>query len=134
MYFADVIARWNDRQCNKHTCANESSKQRLKCFLATLQWMCTQSNVSIYIETDKPMYKPGDRVRFRIVSVRMDTLTESSEVRGVARGVETPIYYNKVVVKKPSRRVMAMWINKSWQQGFEVSFLDRVLCKIKFKL
>ena len=78
----------------------------------------------VYIETDKPMYKPGDRVRFRIVSVRMDTLTESSEVRGTARGVDAPVYYSKVVVKKPSRLAMAAWINITWEQGFEVRLLD----------
>ena len=81
----------------------------------------------VYIETDKPMYKPGDRVRFRIVSIRMDTLTESSEVRGIARGVDTPVYYSKLIVKKPSRRTMTAWINKTWKQGLEVSSLDRML-------
>ena len=75
----------------------------------------------VYIETDKPMYKPGDRVRFRIVSVRMDTLTESSEVRGTARGVDAPVYYSRIVVRKPNLRAVATWININWQQGFEVS-------------
>ena len=88
----------------------------------------------VYIETDKPMYKPGDRVRFRIVSVRMDTLTESSEVRGTARRVDAPVYYSRVVVKKPSRRAMAAWINKTWEQGFEVSSFDCMLYKLSFRL
>ena len=78
----------------------------------------------VFIQTEKPMYKLGDRVRFRIMSVRMDTLTESSEVRGTARGVDAPVYYSKVVVKKPSRRAMAAWINKTWEQGFEVNLLE----------
>ena len=88
----------------------------------------------VYIETDKPMYKPGDRVRFRIISVRMDTLTESSEVRGTVPGVDAPIYYSNVVVKKPSRRAVAAWINKTWEQGFEVSLLNLMLHKLNLRL
>ena len=59
----------------------------------------------VFIQTDKPMYKPGDRVRFRIM--RMNTLTELSEVHGTARGVDAPVYYSKIIVRKPNRRAMA---------------------------
>ena len=36
--------------------------------------------------------------------------------------------------KKPSHRVMAAWINKTWEQGFEVSSFDCILYKLSFRL
>ncbi|KAG8221831.1 hypothetical protein J437_LFUL003465, partial [Ladona fulva] len=66
----------------------------------------------VFIETDKPMYKPGQEVKFRIMTVNSDLLP----VTGIIK---------KVWLENPSGVRMAQWLDVSTELG---------LAQLKFQL
>ena len=62
-----------------------------------------------FIQTDKPIYKPGQTVRFRILSIESDLRAKLGMVE-------------KVWIENPSGIRMTQWLNVETEKGKQVRF------------
>lgn len=69
----------------------------------------------IFTETSKPIYKPGEVVRFRILPLSMDSLHPSQIVSGSQKDLTFDVIY----LEAPGKIRLAQWRNMSWTDALD---------------
>ena len=69
----------------------------------------------IFAESNKPIYKPGEVVRFRILPLLADSLLPSQPVNGERR----PLVFDLIYLRAPNQMRMAQWRNVSWESALK---------------
>ena len=69
-----------------------------------------QQSLITFIQTDKPIYKPGQTVRFRILSIETDLKPKLGII-------------SEVWIENPSGIRMAQWLNVETEQGRHIKHM-----------
>ena len=93
-------------------CAKSPSRQL---FVANVSLPVLKEPLMIFTETSKPIYKPSDNVRFRMLPLLADSLLPFQSTAGEKKNLAFDLIY----LEAPNKMRMAQWKNLDWMKAIK---------------